>query len=330
MLHVLPHSGAGGEEYVELLEGMEGFRFERMALSERRNPALAAARLPAVWRRARKNDLVHVHGDAAAILCLPATRTRPALITLHGLHLVARARGASRRFLAAGLRAAVRRARATICVSESELRLAREALGDLPGLELIRNGVRLPPAVDEAERREARARFGLGEGEFAVAFAGSLDERKDPLTLARAVRLKTGLRALLAGNGPLRVQVEAEGGAVRVLGPCGDLRPLFAAADAFCLPSRREGLSLALLEAMAAGLPPVVSDGPGNPEAVAAAGLVFPCGDARALADALELLAGDPERAKEIGAAARQRVASEFSAERMVRETREVYLRALG
>lgn len=333
VLHVLPHGGAGGEEYIDLLAGMDGFRFERMALSESRRPLSALARVPAVVRAARGHDLLHVHGDAAAILCRPALG-RPSAITLHGLHLLARSRGPSRALLAAALRSAAARARVTICVSGSELQQARWALGDLPGLLMIRNGVVIPEPVRDRERAAARERYGLRRGDLAVAFAGALDERKDPGTLARAVGSAraegAAVTALLAGEGPQRQALERAGPWVRVLGPLDELRPLFAAADAFCMPSSREGLSLALLEAMAAGLAPVVSDGPGNPEAAGETGIVFPFGDSAALASALAGLAGDPGRAHALGAAARGRAAAEFSAERMVRQTREAYLSALA
>lgn len=335
VLHVLPHSGAGGEEYVDLLEGMEGFRFERMTLSEVQSPAGALARVPSVIGRARKHDLLHVHGDAAAILCLPAIGLNRSLITLHGMHLVSRSSRLGRRAASAGLSASAKLARGVICVSQWESYEAGLALADfaLGRLTVIHNGVAIGEAIGEAEREAARTRLGLAPDELAVAFAGSLDARKDPLTLARAVTAARaeGVEAvaLVAGDGPLRGSVASIGPGVRELGPLADLRPLFAAADAFCMPSLREGLSLSLLEAMAAGLPPLVSAAHGNLEAIAEVGLPFAIGDANELGGLLVWLARNPEEAGKLGSAARARVEAEFSAERMRRETREAYLRAL-
>ena len=72
VLHVLPHPGGGAETYIDVLEGLEGYRHERAPLSgtraRRRGAAEVLARWPVVARRARKADLVHVHGDTAAIL----------------------------------------------------------------------------------------------------------------------------------------------------------------------------------------------------------------------------------------------------------------------
>ena len=95
------------------------------------------------------------------------------------------------------------------------------------------------------------------------------------------------------------------------------------------LPSAREGLSLAVLEAMAAGLPAVVADGAGNPEAVGDAGLVVPTGDGTALAEALAELASDPGRRARLGAAARERARTEFAEDRLFATVREAYDRAI-
>ena len=100
----------------------------------------------------------------------------------------------------------------------------------------------------------------------------------------------------MVGDGPLRPLVEAQADKrVRVLAPRRDLRRLFTAADLFILTSSREGLSFALLEALAAGLPAVVTDAPENVEAIGQAGLAAPFGEFQhgvdAVADCLKNLA---------------------------------------
>jgi glycosyltransferase involved in cell wall biosynthesis len=102
-----------------------------------------------------------------------------------------------------------------------------------------------------------------------------------------------------------------------------------AAADAFVMPSEREGLSLAVLEAMGHELPVVVSDGAGNPEAVGDAGVTAPLGDVPALAAALRRLAADPAERARLGAAGRERVATKFSVERYLEDMRRVFTEAL-
>jgi glycosyltransferase involved in cell wall biosynthesis len=90
-----------------------------------------------------------------------------------------------------------------------------------------------------------------------------------------------------------------------------------AEADVFCLPSTYEGLPLAILEAMASGLPVVATAVSGNPEAVedGVTGLLVPPESAAALAKALVALLGDRARREAMGAAARRRVAERFSIE---------------
>ncbi len=103
---------------------------------------------------------------------------------------------------------------------------------------------------------------------------------------------------------------------------------MLAAADFFVLPSHREGLSFSLLEAMGLGLPPIVSDAPGNLEAVGDAGIVVPRGDGAGLAAAFRRLLDEAER-RSLGESARARVAERFRAEEMLRRTRGVYDGAL-
>ena len=88
------------------------------------------------------------------------------------------------------------------------------------------------------------------------------------------------------------------------------------------MPSRREGLSYAVLEAMAHGVATVVSDGPGNPEAVGDAGLVFPAGDAHGAGRAPARASRRPGRRAALGQAGRDWPPS-FTADKMVEEDRE-------
>jgi glycosyltransferase involved in cell wall biosynthesis len=100
---------------------------------------------------------------------------------------------------------------------------------------------------------------------------------------------------------------------------------LLAAADIFVLMSEREGLSFALLEAMAHGLPAIVADVPENVEAVADAGLAVPYGDEEAIANALRRLAENGDERALLGERARRRVADLFDVEDMIAQTRAVY-----
>jgi len=112
-----------------------------------------------------------------------------------------------------------------------------------------------------------------------------------------------------------------------------DVQDILSEATMSVLPCHAgEGLSNAILEAMAAGLPVVATTVGGNPELVAdgRTGLLVPPRDPGALANAMSLLLADPRKAQGFGAAGKHRVETEFSLERMVHDTEHFYLRALN
>jgi glycosyltransferase involved in cell wall biosynthesis len=281
---------------------------------------------------ARGADLVHVHGEVASLLSLPLLRARPSVVTLHGLHLLRRASALFPRGLARlGVGAIVAAADRTICVSHTEFEDLSWLEARLPGrLAVVRNGIRVPEPPAIGRRADLRQALGLEEDHVAVLYAGQLEPRKDLLTLARAAerahRADARIRLLIAGAGPeAAVLSEWQSPEIRLLGERGDVGDLLLACDVFVMPSLREGLSYAVLEALAHGVPTVVSDGPGNPEAVGAAGSVFPAGDDERLAALLLELAAEPARRKALGDAGRARVTDELSLDGMLRGTAAIY-----
>ncbi len=340
VLHVLPHPGGGAETYIDMLEALPGYRHERFALSVTRSrlrgvPSVLARRRE-LRRLAREFDLVHIHGDMAAMIAAPVVSGRPLVITGHGLHRLRRSGGALGWLVRRRLRNAVAASARTILNSRAERDDLAPALpAALRGrLAVVHNGTPLPTPVGAARRAELRRALELGEAEVAVLFAARLEARKDPLAAIEACEAARAggapLVLLVAGDGPLAGEVRGRAGAgVRALGHRDDIADLFAAADLFLLPSHREGMSLALLEAMATGLAPVVADGAGNAEAVADAGRIFVAGDREAMAAALGELAADPAERARLGAAARERVRDELSVERFRDGTRAEYEAAL-
>jgi len=341
VLHVLPHPGGGAETYIDLLEGLEGYHHQRIALSVTRSrlqgiPSVLGRRRE-IGRLAGSADLVHVHGDMAAMIAAPGLRDRPLVFTTHGLHRLRRSTGLTGRLVRWRLRAAVAASSRTICIARDE---RNDLAAALPAslhdrLVVVPNGVPVAPPVDPEQKAQARRALGLGESEVGVLFVGQLEERKDPLGAIGAVedarREGAELVLLIAGGGPLEQEVTAKAGAgVRPLGFREDLTDLYAAADLFLLPSHREGMSFALLEAMAHGLAPVVADGTGNAETVGEAGVVFPAGNLSVLSARLTELAADADARARLGAAARERIRTELSLERLLSGTKEQYEAALA
>ncbi len=198
----------------------------------------------------------------------------------------------------------------------------------------------LEPTVTEALEREGqriRQDLGLEPEDFVVGNVGRLAPQKGqrhligamPLLLERVPRA----HAVIAGAGDLEDylrDLSLEVGVadrVHVLGPRRDVPALMHAMDVFAMPSIWEGFGLVLLEAMAAGRPIVASRVATIPEVVAdgETGLLVPAGDPLALADALADLAHDPERARQLGEAGRQRLRQHFSVEKMAGDTELLY-----
>jgi glycosyltransferase involved in cell wall biosynthesis len=190
-------------------------------------------------------------------------------------------------------------------------------------------------AVPPGPGRAGAVREGTGAAgaEPYVLAVGALEPRKLPVLLARAhARARErGLRAglVFAGDGPLRAELEA--GGARVLGYVSDSDLDAAYARALCLAcvSREEGFGFTPLEALAAGVPPVVSDLPVFAETVGDAALRVPVGDVEALAEALLRLEHEPELCTRLVDAGRARL-RELSWERTARETRAAFEEALG
>ncbi len=162
---------------------------------------------------------------------------------------------------------------------------------------------------------EARARLRAGLGiapETPVAIvAARNDPQKDWPTVLAAVNRVPGLVTLAVGTGTDRLPDQP--GVLR-LGPRMDMPPLYVAADLFLLPSGfGEGTSVAMCEAMASGLPVIVTDVGDNGRFGRAFGAMVPTGAPDAVAAAISALVDEPARRIRLGAAARQAAVESFA-----------------
>jgi len=199
-------------------------------------------------------------------------------------------------------------------------------------LVLIPNGVELPPAP-LASRQEVRAELGLPLDALVAGAAGRLDPVKGVRFLIQALARLGGVHLAIVGDGPERAALEAlaerlgVAGRVHWLGHWHDVQQVLPAFDLFVQPSLHEGLPNTVLEAMAAGLPVVATAVGGTPEAVldGVTGLLVHPGDPEALARAISRLLDDPATCQAMGQAGRERVAQNFTVERMIAQTETLY-----
>jgi glycosyltransferase involved in cell wall biosynthesis len=186
-------------------------------------------------------------------------------------------------------------------------------------------------------RRRIRAEWAVAEDARLVGFVGRLVPIKavDLLLTAASQILHNDPRArfVIVGDGPLRGSLEEQARALGLGDRCHfaghrtDTRDVLAALDVLALCSLSEGMSNSLLEAMATGLPVVASAIPANAEVVGdrATGLLFPLGDTRACAHALQALLRDDHLALTMGQRGRERVERNFSLERRVAAELDLY-----
>ncbi|MEZ6062245.1 MAG: glycosyltransferase family 4 protein [Planctomycetaceae bacterium] len=264
-------------------------------------------------------DVVHLHSSKAGLAGRLVLRGRlPTVFEPNGwsFHAVDG-------WLATGSRwwerFASRWTHSTVCVSETEQSAALQA-GMKARWDIVRNGIDLrvwqQPEADS--RKAACDRLQLDPDVQNVLCVGRLCRQKGQDLLLRAWqevrRQHPRARLYLVGDGPDRPSLESlSDDSVTFVGLRSDVRDWFLAADLIAMPSRWEGLSIALLEAMSCARPVIAAEVSGMREAIGeTAGVLIPPEDVAALAEGIANLLSSPETLAEIGASARQRVVAEF------------------
>ncbi len=296
---------------------------------------LSRAGVRAIGRAAQGADLVHTHDYRADLLAWAAGAGRssraafpPWVATVH-LHTNTTRRLRIYRHL--DLRV-LRKASVVLTVSPDQgemLRAARAAGGDPDAVRVFPNVIDADVFASGAGGPEAvnalRARLlGPGEGPLLV-FVGRLTRQKGVDVLLDALPAMRdrfpGLVVALAGVGPERAGLATQAvrmglaSAIRWLDEVDNVAALLSAGDVVMLPSRREGLPLVLLEAMAVGAPLIGTEIPGIAQAVVdgKTALLVPVDDATALAAATIRLLADPNLARALGSAAAVAVRSDYA-----------------
>lgn len=210
----------------------------------------------------------------------------------------------------------------------------------IPGkrISVIHNGIDPGPAPTDQDRAAARKRLDISPNRPVVMQVARFHPVKDHASALRAWSIvhqqMPDALLVFVGDGPDRGTLEdltrtlGLEDAVRLIGAVDNARQLIPAADLCMLTSLSEGLSVTLLEAMAAAKPIIATEVGGNPEVVAngKTGLLVPSGNIQAIAQAiLQLLPNAPYTARTLGQAGRQRLFDAFTADRMHRMYAQYY-----
>ena len=291
--------------------------------------------------RRQPYQIVHTHTSKAGFVGRLAARLAgvPVIVhTAHGFAFHEDSPVSVRRFYSTLERLASRWCDRIVTVSEFHRTWAIEL-----GMCSPRQIIAIPNGIAEVGRNrevglaELRREMGARHGDLVILSTASLapDKGLEYLIEAATIFPRTGrrIRIVIAGDGPAARPSGATGRTLGVtdrvvfLGFREDVGDLLAASDLVVLPSLREGLSIALLEAMAAGKP-IVATSIGSQREVASradmARLVRPA-DAPALSEAIVRLAGDEALMARLGASARALYESRYTENRMLQSYKQLY-----
>ena len=311
-----------------------GIHLEVVEMARELSPAADLRCLRQLRRlfRERGFDVVHTHTPKAGLLGPIAARWAGVPVVVHTIHgLLFHDRMPRWRQAAFWMPEKVTATFAHTLLSQSEEDIgvaARSGLCEPAQIRYLGNGIdvrRFAPCG--SLRAETRRRFGWGEDEFVIGGAGRLVYEKGFAELFAAAQALIAadrrVRLLVIGPtdagqndaipesvlAPLRAT-----GAAQFLPWQEDMRPWYTAMDVFVLPSYREGIPRACMEAAASGVPVVASDIRGCREVVldGQTGLLAPPRDVQAFTDAIRRLAADRELRARMGAAARQHIVAHF------------------
>ena len=283
-------------------------------------------------------DIVHCHNIGGLLygsIGAKLARTSGTLYTAHGTYSARRlAKLRFGRFLSVDRIVAVS--------DESRGAMLENGRFRPEDVETFPNGIDTKSFDLDLDAEEIKRELGIPENVTVLGIVARLSWEKEHKTLFDAVaQLKsngTNVALVVIGDGPLKEELHGYvsdvgiADAVFFLGERYDVPRLLQVFDVFVLSSRMEGMSLTLLEAMAAGLPIVATDVGGNSEVVAAGetGILIEPGNPAALAEAAEKFVADRELARTMGERGRTRVNEIFSLEAMVKRYETVYEQLLA
>jgi len=322
----------GDEVDVALLDGAETPFKQRLTASGVKVISLGSSMrspmcIPKLASLIRQYDVVHTHNTYPQLYAAIANlRAKRVLVTTeHSTNN----RRRTKSYLKPLDKWMYRQYAKIICISPiAEEKLRTHLSSDSSRICVILNGV----DVDSFHSAQPRMSLWRQPKKFVAVMVAGLRVEKDQDTLIRAMALlpKDQFELWLVGDGVRRSELEAlvdELGladSVRFMGVQTDVAGILQASDVVVMSSHYEGLSLSSIEGMSVGKPFVASDVDGLHEITQGAGILFPQGDAQALADILQHLSGHPDECKSVADACWER-AQQYDIQKTVEKYNELY-----
>jgi glycosyltransferase involved in cell wall biosynthesis len=279
-------------------------------------------------------SIVHTFNEGALLYALPAAKLARVPALIHAEH--GRLPVKERPLLRATRIRMTKAANHVVVVSESLRRLlVDDERVDENNISVVINGVDTKRFDVPQNEDELRKSFHVAPNDFVVGTVGSLTVQKNHELLIRAAAKIPDLKVLIAGAGPLESNLKSlikelnVADKVHLVGQLNDVPGFLAVLDAFVLSSLTEATSIALLEAMAARLPAIVTDVGGNPAVIGDAGFLVPSENIESMSEKLKWCKDHREECKATGLLARQRVEIHYSMDATVKEYERIFENAL-
>lgn len=297
-----------------ILAKKEGLEFEGIALPKifRKKYLKKLAELV----EKLKPDIIHAHGGVAGMYVRFLKRDNKNLkvvYTLHGIHYI-RSKNYARRFFSLAIEQyLVKDCDAYICVSKDDVKTAvKNKIVKEEHVHLIPNGININRFKDSQTDRNLKARLGIKESDFVIGNVSRFDEQKNQMMLVNAfpgiLKLIPDAKLLLIGDGLLYDSCQNRADRLKIAdniifaGSIPDPENYYPLMDLFVFPSRWEGLSITLIEAMASGKCIAASSIPSNKELITDKqnGVLFTLGNTSALIKVISELYINPDLRKNL------------------------------
>jgi len=288
--------------------------------------------------KSEKPDIVHCHSSKAGILGRIAAWIRGVPIIMFTAHGWAFTEGVNNKVRPIYRVIETQIAKITtkiITVSDYDWRLACSYAGiNERKMVVIKNGIDFPEEFTHEIRKKFRAECGLDDSEIVITMVSRLSPQKDPYSFLKLAGLLKHNKTvfLLVGDGPQRNNIEdilkhMNIKNFRLIGYREDINDILIASDIFCFFSNYEGLPLALIEAMAAGLPIIANPVGGISEAVndGLNGFLVNRHDLPSIMTKLQRLVDDESLRKQMGQESKRMYIDMFKARQMVNKTENIY-----